>query len=91
LDKDQFNEELRQNPRPVVADIWAPWCMPCRMIELAMKNLGNEYNERADVWKFNADESASLVQALGVCSIPTLIASHAGQEVARRLSQEKGD
>jgi thioredoxin 1 len=84
LDKEQFNEKIQQNPRPVVVDIWAPWCMPCRMIEPAMEKLGHEYDERVDVWKINADEHGSLVQSLGVRSIPTLIAYHEGQEVARR-------
>ena len=83
MDKEQYIEKLCQNPRPVLVDIWAPWCMPCRMIEPAMEKLGHEYNERVDVWKVNADENASLVQSLGVRSIPTLIAYHGGQEVGR--------
>ena len=85
MDKEQFDEKLRQNLRPVVVDIWAPWCMPCRMIEPALKKLDHEYNERVDVWKINADENASLLQSLGVRSIPTLIAYNNGQEVARRI------
>ena len=56
--------------------------MPCRMIEPAVKKLGDEYAERVDVWKLNADEHASLVPALGVRGIPTLIAYHNGQESA---------
>ena len=83
MEKEQFVEKVQQNPRPVVVDIWASWCMPCRMIEPALEKLGHEFDGRVDVWKINADEHASLLQALGVRSIPTLIAYNAGQEVAR--------
>jgi thioredoxin 1 len=88
LDQEEFNAKIQQNPRPVVVDIWAPWCMPCRMIEPAMEKLGHEYSERVDMWKINADEHTSLVQSLGVRSIPTLIAYHDGQEVARGIGAQ---
>jgi thioredoxin 1 len=84
LDKEQFDEKISQSPLPVVVDIWAPWCMPCRMIEPAMEKLGHEYDQRVDVLKINSDEHGSLVQSLGVRSIPTLIAYHNGQEMVRR-------
>lgn len=84
MDKTQFFEQLRQNPRPVVVDVWAPWCMPCRAIAPVLDKLGKTYSGQVDVWKVNADESPELVRALGVKSIPTLIAFKKDQEIARR-------
>ena len=84
MDKEQFVEKLRQNPQPVVVDIWAPWCMPCRVIEPALDNLKAGYAGRVDVWKVNADEHGKLVQSLGVSGIPTVIAFHQAQEIGRR-------
>jgi len=85
MDKEQFVEKLRQTLQPVVVDIWAPWCMPCRVIEPALDHLKMDYAGRVDVWKVNADEEGKLVQSLGVSGIPTLIAFHQAQEIGRLI------
>ena len=79
-----FIESLRQNPRPVVVDFWASWCIPCRSIEPALEKLDKEYTGRVDLWKVNADEHPELLRNLKVYGIPTLIAYKDGQEVARK-------
>ena len=66
MDQEQFTKKLSLNPRPVVVDVWAAWCMPCRAIEPVVKRLEQEYTGRVDVWKVTRDENASLVQYLGV-------------------------
>lgn len=81
---DNFTEKLKNNPRPVIADFWAPWCGPCRAIEPMMRKLSADYAGRVDVWKINADEDPDLLRSLGIYGIPTLVAFHNGQEVARR-------
>jgi thioredoxin len=89
-EKDYF-ERLKQNPRPVVVDFWAPWCGPCRMIDPAMKKLGETYTGRVDVWKVNADEQPELLQKLRIYGIPTLVAYNQGQEVSRRTGAASQD
>ena len=83
-----FFERLRHNPRPVVVDVWAPWCGPCRMIEPALEHLREEYAGRVDLWKINADEEPDLVRALGVHGIPTLIVYRGEREIARRMGAQ---
>ena len=79
-----FYERLKNNPRPVGVDFWAPWCGPCRMVEPMLKKVGGEFDGQVDVWKVNADEHPDLLRQLRIFGIPTLIGFNAGQEVARQ-------
>lgn len=76
-------QALRQNPLPVVVDVWAPWCMPCRAIERPLASLEDDYAGRVDVVRVNADEQIEAARALGVTGIPTLVTFREGKEVAR--------
>jgi len=80
-----FPEKLASHPRPVVVDVWAPWCAPCRWIAPVIERLEAEYSGRVDVWKLNADDDPEAVRSLGVVGIPTLVAFHAGKEIARKV------
>lgn len=86
--RETFFERLRRNERPVVVDVWAPWCGPCRMLEPALERLAEEYAGRVDLWKINADEEPDLVRALGVHGIPTLIVYRGEREIARRIGAQ---
>jgi len=78
-----YFEQLRQNPRPVVVDLWAPWCGPCRRIKPELEKLAEQYAGRIDVWEINADENSELINKLKIYGIPTLITYDRGKEVRR--------
>ena len=79
-----FFRKIEKNPRPVVVDVWAPWCGPCRRMEPILEELRERYAGRVDVLKVNADESQPLVKKLGVLGIPTTIVYRDGSEIGRR-------
>jgi thioredoxin 1 len=83
MDSQSFFEKLKQNPRPVVVDLWAPWCGPCKMVKPILEQLAKEYDGRVDLWQINADDSQELLQTLKVYGIPTLIVYREGKEVQR--------
>jgi len=80
-----FADRLATHPRPVIVDLWAPWCAACRRMAPMVERLAGEYAGRVDVWKVNADEQPDDVRRLRVLGIPTMIAFRSGQEVARKL------
>jgi thioredoxin 2 len=81
---DTFAEVAEEASVPVVVDLWAPWCGPCRMVSPALAQVAGELAGRVKLVKVNVDESPRLQQRFGVQSIPTLLVLRAGQVAARR-------
>ena len=68
-----FEEKVLNSQLPVLVDLWAPWCAPCRMIAPAVDDLAEEYQGKALIGKLNVDENPNIASRYGVTSIPTLI------------------
>lgn len=85
---DAFFDRLRRNPQPVIVEVWAPWCAPCRSMGPILDRVSQRYHDQIDLLKLNADEEIDLVRALGVRSIPTLLGFRAGEEILRRTGTQ---
>ncbi|NTV35871.1 MAG: DUF2892 domain-containing protein [Anaerolineaceae bacterium] len=84
MDKTEFLKRLEESPRPVMVDLWAAWCGPCRAMEPAFKVAEEKYAGQVDVWKINADESPEVLKHLRVMGIPTVVGFSGGKEIIRR-------
>ncbi len=78
-----FQQEVLESSIPVLVDLWAPWCMPCRMISPIVEELGNENQGKLKVCKLNTDENQNIAARYGILGIPTLLFFKDGQEVDR--------
>ncbi|MDX6390221.1 MAG: thioredoxin 2 [Streptosporangiaceae bacterium] len=81
---DTFAEIAEAASVPVIVDLWAPWCGPCRMVSPALAQLATEMAGRVKLVKVNVDDSPKLQQRFGVQAIPTLMVLRKGQVVVRR-------
>jgi thioredoxin 2 len=80
-----FAEVAEAASLPVVVDLWAPWCGPCRMVSPALARVATEMAGRIKLVKVNVDEAPRLQQRFGVQSIPTLLVLRKGEVIARQV------
>ena len=78
-----FATEVEQSPVPVVVDLWAAWCGPCRMLEPVIAELADELAGRLRFAKLNVDENPATAARFNVRSIPTLLVLEGGWEIDR--------
>jgi thioredoxin 2 len=84
-DDESFAEVVDQSRVPVLVDIWAPWCGPCRMVSPALERLAVEFAGKLKLVKVNADEASGIARRFNAQSIPTLLVLKRGQEVERQI------
>jgi thioredoxin 2 len=70
---------------PVLVDLWAPWCGPCRMVGPAVESLARRLAGRVKLVKVNVDESPGVARRFDARSIPMLVVLHDGRVVAEQV------
>src|SRR5262245_14793710 len=78
-----FAQEVLHSTPPVLVDIWADWCGPCKAIAPIVEELAGEYAGRLTVMKLDVDENPRTASAYRVQSIPTLLVFKDGELVER--------
>lgn len=69
--------------RPVLVDLWASWCAPCRVVGPIVDEISAERAGSLEVFKLDVDANPETAMRYGVNSIPTLLIFRDGEEVGR--------
>jgi thioredoxin 2 len=82
---DDFAEVVERSPLPVLVDVWAPWCGPCRMVAPVVEQLATERAGRMKVAKVNADLAPATSARHRITGIPALLVYSGGREIGRSV------
>ena len=83
ITEDNFEQEVTKSPLPVLVDLWAAWCGPCRLISPVIEGLAGTYQGKVKMSKLNVDDHPQVAGRFNVMNIPTLLLFKGGQEVDR--------
>jgi thioredoxin 1 len=83
--RSNFDAEVMKSAVPVIADFWAEWCGPCKMIAPVLKDLARDYKDRIKIAKIDVDAEGELAQQFNIVSIPTILVFSKGQVVKQQI------
>ena len=76
-----FDAEVMKASIPVLIDMWAPWCGPCRMVEPILKKLSDKYQGKVKFCRMNVDENQKTPSQYRVMSIPNMLFIKGGKVI----------
>ncbi len=79
-----FGEVAERSPVPVLVDLWATWCGPCRAVSPALERLAAAFAGRVKLVRVDVDAAPQLARRFGVQAVPTLLVLDRGEVVTRQ-------
>ncbi len=80
-----FDELVLNADKPVLIDLWAEWCGPCRMVGPVVDELSEDYEGRVICGKIDVDSNPDVTVKYGVRNIPTLLFFKNGELVDKQV------
>ena len=79
--KENFEKEVLQSDVPVLVDMFATWCGPCKMMAPVVEEIAKEYEGIAKVGKVDIDQDSDLAARYSIMSVPTFLIFKNGEVV----------
>lgn len=83
LNQTRFQRHVSKSDLPLLVDVWAPWCGPCKMMSPIFAQAAEQLEPEMRLVKINSEQEQALSAQLAIRSIPTLLVFKQGKEVAR--------
>ncbi len=83
VDGAMFERQVGRSTIPVLVDVWAPWCGPCRSMAPSYEAAAKELEPHVRAIKLNSDDEQQIAGRLGIRGIPSLLLFRGGTEIGR--------
>ncbi len=80
-----FEEEVLNSDVPVMVDLWAEWCGPCRLVGPIIDEIGEELDGRVKAVKLDVDSNPNIAVRYGIRNIPTVLFFKNGEVVDKQV------
>jgi thioredoxin 2 len=84
VDERAFARHMAHSDIPLLVDVWAPWCGPCRAMAPMFERAAKELEPGVRLLKLNADEAPAVSSRFSITGIPTLLLMRGGKEISRQ-------
>ena len=85
---ENFEEEVLKSDVPVLVDMFATWCGPCKMMAPVVAQLAEEYKGSVKVGKLDIDQNVDIVAQYKIMSVPTFLVIKDGEVKAKLIGAE---
>lgn len=86
-----FQAEVLESDLPVLVDLWAAWCGPCRAVAPILEEIADSYAGKLKIAKLDVDSNHDTAIKYGVQSIPTMLLFKDGQLLTRLVGSRPKD
>ena len=83
VDEAGFGRHVANSDVPLLVDVWAPWCGPCRSMAPMFERAAQQLEPNVRLLKLNADTAPGVSSRLRITGIPTLLLMQGGREISR--------
>lgn len=73
VDEKNFESEVLKSPIPVIVDVWAEWCGPCRFYSPIIDEVSKDYDGKIKFVKLNSDYNTNIAVKYNIMAIPTTL------------------
>ena len=85
VNSSNFESEVLESDIPVVVDVWAAWCGPCRIFSPVVDEVSQAYEGKVKFVKLNADDNEDIAAKYNIMSIPTALLIENGKVKAQSV------